>query len=227
MNDLTVIFLKGNNHPVGFTQYHKRVLLEAIGDSKLIVVHRGNLDSINYKEGTVFIEDTGTKCHANMYFQLLQAAKQADTEFIATAEDDVLYSKEHFESFRPPENAVAYDMSRWSLFTWNPVFSLKQRVSNCTLIAPRKYLIEALEERFNKYSVEDFPPPLVSEVGRYEKNLGITERNMEKFYADVPCIQINHPNGTDSTGRKKKLGQIKAIEIPYWGRAVDIINLYA
>ncbi len=224
MQDLTVVFLAGNQHPQVFVEYHKRVLLEAIGDSPLIVVHRDEVGS--FKEDTQFILDNNAKSHANMYWQLLQACKQATTEFIATAEDDVLYPKEHFSFFRPPLDHVAYDMSRWSLFTWKPVFSLKQRVSNCTLIAPREYLIEALEERFAKFSVDEFPPELVSEVGRYEKNMGITQRNMLKVYAEVPCIQINHPNGTDSTGTRKKLGQIKAWEIPYWGKAEDIVKLY-
>ena len=225
MQDLTVIFLTAGLHPQKWKDYQKKVLLEAIQDKPLIVVTRNEEVDI-LRLSTEYILDDGVKSHANMYWQLLKACKLAKTKYIATAEDDVLYSREHFDTYRPSDNAVSYDMSRWSLFTWNPIYNLKQRVSNCTLIAPREYLIEALEERFNKFPVDIFPPELVSEVGRYEKNIGVTERNLEKFYSDVPCIQLNHPNGTDSTQTRKKMGQIKALDIPYWGKAEDIIKLY-
>lgn len=222
MSDLTVIYLTANKLPVAFQRSQFAIFLRAIGDYPCLIVSRTKF----FANTIVDIHDMGQKSHANMYFQLLRAAKIATTEYVAVAEDDVLYSKEHFNFYRPPSDAVAYDMSRWSLFTWNPIFSLKQRVSNCTMIAPRKYLIEALEERFAKYDPDNFPPHLVSEIGRYEKNLGITQRNMVKVYAEVPCVQFNHPNGTDSTEHRKKLGQIKAIEIPYWGRAEDLVKLY-
>lgn len=221
MKDLTVIYLSANKHPDNFRKFQITTLLDAIKGYELIVVSPEDINISDYS-----IIDKGKKSHANMYYQLLQAVKMANTQYIATAEDDVLYSKEHFNFYRPPSDAVAYDMSRWSLFTWKPIFSLKQRVSNCTMIAPRKYLIEALEERFAKYDPDNFPPHLVSEIGRYEKNLGITQRNMIKVYAEVPCIQFNHPNGTDSTEKRKKLGQIKALEIPNWGRAEELVKLY-
>lgn len=223
MQDLTVIFLTANKHPDKWKKFHWDTLMTAIEDKPLIIVSR---DPIETDGSFKVLLDDRPKSHANMYWQLLQACYRAETEYIATAEDDVLYSKEHFNFYRPPANAVAYDMSRWSLFTWKPVYNLKQRVSNCTLIAPRKYLIEALEERFAKYSPEDFPPHLVSEVGRYEENIGVSVRNMVKVYAEVPCIQLNHPNGTDSTEHRKKMGQIKAIDIPYWGAAEKIVQIY-
>ena len=224
MQDLTIIFITANQTPEKFAQYQWDILMKAIKDYPLIMVSR-EIITANERIGPL-IYDTGPKCHANMYYQLLQAAKLAKTPYIAMAEDDVLYPEEHFREFRPPMDSVSYDMSRWSLYTWVPLFSLKQRVSNCSLIAPREYLIEALEERFARYSVEDFPPQLVSEVGRYEENLRISKRNMVKWYASKPLVHINHPNGTDSLKFRKRLGEIKAVEIPDWGRAEDIIKLY-
>lgn len=221
MSDLTVIYLTANKLPHQFTQVQQEYLRKAAEGYKIVTVSPKKIDF-----GDVWLEDTGKKSHANMYYQLLQATKMVDTPYIATAEDDVLYSREHFTFYRPPMDAVAYDMSRWSLFTWNPVYNLKQRVSNCMLIAPRDYLIEAFEERFSKYHPDEFPPHLVSEIGRYEKNLGITPRNMVKVYAEVPSIQFNHPNGTDSTEKRKRMGQLKAHDIPVWGKAEELVKLY-
>jgi hypothetical protein len=47
-------------------------------------------------------------------------------------------------------------------------------------------------------------------------------------------VQLNHPTGTDtgSTRREdgrhmvKQHGQIKAVEIPHWGKASDLVNIY-
>lgn len=222
MGDLSVVYMTANRIPEAFARKQRQILIEAIGDAELVSVSREPLDF-----GANII-DQGPLGHANMYAQLLRAAKACSNPYVAVAEDDVLYSREHFTFYRPPEDTVAYDMSRWSLFTWKPMYSLKQRISNCTMIAPRKLLIEALTERFEKYSVENFPPHFVSEIGRnsYERQLGVTQRKRVMVYAEVPCIQFNHPNGTDSTGRRKRLGQIKAIDIPHWGRADELAKLY-
>lgn len=221
-NDLTVVYLTANEHPESFTKYQQQVLREAIGDYPLISVSR---EPIDFGQNVL---DTGKKSHINMYRQLLRAAKLATTPFIATAESDVLYSREHFTFYRPELDTFAYDMSRWLLFTWKPIYSLKQRISNCTLIAPREALIEALEERFERYPGDTMPPHFVSEVGRhiYERQMGVTLRKNTWVYADVPSVQFNHPNGTDSTGRRKKLGEIKALDIPVWGRAEELAKKY-
>lgn len=223
MSDLTVIFLTANQHPKHFTKYQQQILLKATAGYQLITVSR---KPINLGKN---ILDKGKKSHINMYFQLMNAAKIAKTPYVAVAEDDVLYCPEHFNFFRPPLDSFAYNMHRWLLFTWVPQFySMKQRKSNCTLIAPRKLLIEAWEERFAKYPLETYPKRLVGEVGRnnIDQWLGVTERKSVEVWSGTGVIHINHPQGTDSLGRKKRLGEVKAIEIPYWGRAQDIAKEY-
>lgn len=222
--DLTIIFLTANEHPGGWAEYHKKILIEAAGEYPIITISRKPVDlGIN-------IIDTEKQSHFNMYRQLLGAAKLATTSFVATAESDTLYPKEHFNFYRPPANSVSYDMSRWCLYTWNPVFSLKRRISNCTLIAPREYLIDALEERYGADA--KCSPKRVGEVGRHihEKALGITLRNAQEVWCDIPTVQINHPNGTNyreaHNPTRKRLGEIKAVEIPFWGRAEDLVEKY-
>lgn len=223
--DITVIYLTANQQPESWVKYQRQILLDAIGDYPLISVSR---EPMEFGRNLI---DRGPKSHINMYYQLLQAAKMATTQYIATAEDDVLYSKEHFSFYRPPLDTFAYNMSRWSLYTWAPIYSLKQRISNCTLIAPREKLIEAWEERFAKYPGDSMPHYFVCELGRnsYERQLGVTQQKMVQVYSEVPVIHFNHINGTDplSLGKRKRLGQIKALDIPYWGRAEDLVKYYA
>lgn len=222
--DLTIIFLTANKQPKNWTEYHKQVLLEAVGDYPLITVSREPLD-FGYN-----IIDKGEKSHINMYRQMMEAAKLADTPYIAAAEDDALYPPEHFRIYRPGLDTFSYNKARWSLFTWvKPAqYNYKDRISNCTFIGPRKEFIDAWEERFAKYPGNSMPPQNVSEVGRnnQEKWLGVKLRKCELFTSSIPVIHMNHPAGTDSVGFKKRMGALKAYDIPYWGRAEELVNKY-
>lgn len=223
MHDLTIIYLTANQQPPEWAKYQREMLLKAAGDYPILTVSRqptgfGNAEML----------DLGPKSHLNMYKQLVRAARTVLTPYIAVAEDDVLYSKEHFSEFRPGLGAVAYDMHRWSLYTWTGLYSVKDRISNSTLIAGRNYYIEAWEERFAKYPDDSLPAQRVSEIGRnnQERWMGVTERNCERFWATVPSIHLNHDNGTDSLGRRKAMGNFRAFSIPHWGDAEEIIGRY-
>ena len=145
MQDLTVIYLTASEINENFAEYQRRVLVDAIGDYPLISISRKPLD---FGQN---ILDNGERGYSNIYRQMLRAAKVATTPFIATAEDDTLYPKEHYNFYRPEKDTFAYNNSRWALFTWGvPTYSWRNRKSNCSLIAPRELTIEALEERFEK-----------------------------------------------------------------------------
>ena len=92
-------------------------------------------------------------------------------------------------------------------------------------------LTASLEERFNKFKgVPDEKVPISywGDPGRYETNLGVTVRETEEFYSTCPNIVFSHPDafGFLSRGTHKKLGDIRAVEIPYWGRAEEVLKLY-
>jgi hypothetical protein len=222
-DDLTIIYLTANQQPEHWANYQLETLFKAIEDMPIIIVSR-KPTNLPYEN----IVDDGPKSHLNMYKQMLKAAKLAKTPYIAAAEDDVLYSRDHFTYMRPPMDTVAYNGSRWSLYTWNPVFSVKQRISNCTLIAPRELWIKAWEERLAKFPNDSMPPHRVSEIGRnnQERWMGVSEVKMMWFYSGVPVIHLNHDAGTDSVGHNKKLGEHRALQIPYWGKATDILKEY-
>jgi hypothetical protein len=208
------------------------VLKAAAGDSPIISITRTPLDlGLN-------LLDTAPKSFWNLYMQILRGAQAATTPYVALAEDDILYTREHFTEFRPALDQVSYDRSRWSLFTWepHPIYCLRQRISNCSLVASREYLIDALEERKRVWpdGVED---ARLGEVGRpiVDRRLHVTPRQMVEWYSTNPIVQLNHPAGSDSgdygkapNGRHlvKKHGQIKAVEIPGWGRAADLAAHY-
>lgn len=223
MDDLTIIYLTTNRHPKHFTNYQLGIFKKAAEGFPVISVSKKPMEL-----GHNIVDASDTISHLNMYKQLVAAARLAKTPYIAAAEDDVLYSREHFTQFRPPLGAVSYNFFRWSLFTWTNVFNYKNRITNTTLIADKDYYIEAWEERFAKYPDDSLPPHRVGEIGRHnlEGWIGVSERKCLIWNSSVPVIDINHPLGGDSTGFRKRLGVIRAVEIPYWGRAEDIIKEY-
>lgn len=231
LQDLTLMYITASEVPDCWLKFQLHHLLKSAKNFPIISVSRKPLSL-----GTNII-DNGEKSYWNIYMQMLRAARLANTPYVAMVEDDTLYTPEHFTEFRPALDATSFDRSRWSLFAWesNPIFCLRQRVSNCSTIASRELLIEALEERRQKWP-NGAPNEKVGEVGRskIEHKLGVTVRKSVEWYCSNPIVQLNHLTGTDvgDYGRVngkhlvKKHGQIKAIEIPYWGRASDIVRIY-
>ena len=226
MTDLTVLYYTANVLREPFATNVRNVLLEAIGDTPLISVSHEPMDF-----GQNIVVDY-PRSIMSIYRQVLDGARAATTEYVAMAEDDCLYSKEHFSSFRPPADEFAYDMARWSIYSWSvpPIYSIKYRHSNSTMLCPRKLLISALEERFAKYPPATSNPNLsyFAEPGRYERKLGVTIQKIHEYTSTCPCVTFSHPDalGFDYQGTRKGLGELKAFDIPFWGKAEDVIKKY-
>ncbi len=224
MNDLTVLYYTANTLKEPFATKVREVLWNAKGESPLISVSQKPL---NYGKNIIV---NLPHAYLSIYKQILIGAKATETEYLALAEDDCLYSKEHF-LFRPKSDEFAFDMARWSIYSWSnpPIFSLKYRHSNSTLIAPTKLLVNALEERFAKFPDESkIDIRLFGEPGRYERQLGVTVQKTCDYTSNCPCITFSHPEaiGYQYLGNRKKLGEIKAYDIPFWGKAEDIIKKF-
>jgi hypothetical protein len=160
MNDFTCIYLTASQLPESFSEFQRKILLDSLNGAPIISVSRKPLDF-----GLNLIDDA-PKCTDNIYRQLLRASKLATTKYIIVAEDDTLYPPDHFTFYRPADDTFAYNKNRLTLFTWNePQFHWRNRLSNCTLIAPRELLIEALEERYTKWP-DGIPENIVGELGR-------------------------------------------------------------
>lgn len=224
MNDITIIFLTINKLPEKWRLFHREKLLEVIGEYPLITVSAEplpDMPGINILQSEPFNA-------SNIYQQMLRAAKLATTPFVAVVEDDSLYPREHFESFRPKEDEFAYNMTRWAMFSWGvPTYFWRNRISNLTLIAPRELLIKCLEERFAKYP-NGTPEGRTGEVGkdRTEKMLGLPHYKFTQFWTTLPIVNINHIYSLDprEQNMKKRMSPLRAFDIPLWGKAEDLIK---
>ena len=249
MNDLTIIYYTANyleeKNP-RFLSNTRKQLVKAIGDLPVVCVSQKPTERFKGMKGeytNVCVGDIG-RGHLNIYRQILEGCKVAKTKWVAMTEDDILYSEQHFnfhyfvrDEFMNGEYFL-YDMNKVSLFTWTkpPMFSFrsKRRVVN-SLISPRQMLVEAMEERFKKLEElrKIWPEEKIlknwGDPGRYEGNMGVTPRKTYEFYSWVPSIVFSHEYAYGyefNQGKKKKLGDLRIIELADWGRAEDILKLY-
>lgn len=234
--DLTVLFYTANYVEESFAGKIRRQLVKSIDGLPLIVISQKPMGIEMFKghKGeykNICVGDIGRN-FANIYRQALLGAKEAKTTYVACTEDDALYSPEHFEHV-PTKGKFAYDRSIWGIYTWTspPVFSWKGRRSFWTCVCEKELLIEALEERFAKHPrPEDskFITKLFGEPGKYERQMGVTVRDWEFFYANKPSVVFSHEESLSYgiLGKRKKLGEIQTMDLEPWGNCQDLLNNY-
>lgn len=225
MSDLTIVYITANIIPESFAEHTRSTLLKAIGSTSLISVSH---KPMNFGKNIVV---NLPRSQASIYRQVLIGAKEADTNYIAVCEDDVLYSPEHFK-FRPQGKHWGYNMNAWNIYTWGePLFTYKApggRRNLNGLICEKMLLIKHLEERFKLWP-DEVDKNIFGEPGKYDNQLGTTPYPSEYFYTNPPNIVFSHQTNLqfEGLGTRKGLGQIRANRIPYWGDAREIVKLYS
>jgi hypothetical protein len=225
MQDLTIVYITANVIPEKFAVTMQEQLLKAAQGLMIIAVSKKPVDF-----GDVNLISDTPRSQASIYRQVLDGAKRTATKYIAVAEDDVLYSPEHFK-YRPPARTWGYNMNSWSIFTWGePLFTYKPpggRRNLNGLICERDLLLEHLEQRFELWPGE-VDINIFGEPGKYDNQLGTTPYPSEDFYTNPPNIVFSHETNLqyEGLGKRKKMGQIRAVDIPYWGAAEKIRGYY-
>lgn len=233
MNDLTVIYYTANKNNEIFMANTQNYLLKAIGDTPIVCVSfKPTVIGNNCKNICI-----GEQNRSNymLYKQVLIGAREATTKYVAMAEDDVLYSPEHF-LYRPStDQTFVYDINKWSIFSWvkPPIFSYRVRRLMNSLITTKRALVATLEERYTKYPVfKKIPPEFYKlywgEPGRFENHLGITLLTTEEYSSPVPNIMFSTSEalGYLDLGQRKAHSEIRAKEVSPWGSAEEILKLY-
>lgn len=222
--DLSIIYYTANEIPFGFAMATQNQLLKATEGLPIICVsHKFMLF------GEKNIQLKLPRATKSIYLQVLAGARAASTRYVAMCEDDILYSPAHFK-FRPKDGHWGYNMNSWSLYTWGePLFTQKPggRRGLHALICERSMLIEHLEQRFELWPGE-INESIFGEPGKYDNQLGTTPHPSEAFYTNPPNIVFSHQTALQfkGLGTRKAVGQIRATEVPYWGRAEELRKYY-
>ena len=244
-NDVTIVYYTSNyleEHNPYFLENTKKQLLKAIGEKPMVIVSQ-KPTMFGNNSTNVVMGDIG-RSHLNIYRQILEGCKAAKTRWVAMAEDDIFYSEPHFniQYFVKQEildkDVFLYDMNKVSLFTWTkpPMFSFRSnRMVVNQLVAPRQMLIDAMEERFKRLEellsqgwTEERVIKYWGDPGRYEDILKVTVRPCHQYYSWIPSVVLSHEDafGYLSQGTRKKLGDIRIVELADWGRADQMIKLW-
>lgn len=156
----------------------------------------------------------------NYYWQILLGAQNADTEFVATCEDDTLYPAEHFT--HRPTGDYAYNANAWlggaKTFWQSPNMN-----SFGFYISRRLPLIELLEHRFSL-----FPEAPGQKMQRHFHEPGVFEYDppvgVETFTTRLPVVAFEH-RGTLS-GKRKRFGDPGVPSLATIGSAESLYNEY-
>lgn len=224
MSDLTIVYYTANVIPEGFARKTQFQLLKAAGSTPIISVSH---KPINF--GNNIVADL-PRHHLSIYRQALIGAKAATTKYVTLCEDDVLYSPEHFKH-RPRPGKFAYNLAYWNIYTWSnpPIFSWKGRRNLGQLTCERDLFIRAIEERFLRWPDDSkVDLGIWAEPGKYERQLDVSVRETEEFWTSPPNIVFSHETALSyqNLGRRKRLGELRATELPDWGRAEEVRSLY-
>jgi hypothetical protein len=233
MNDLTIIYYTANMNKDFFMANTQKYLLKAIGETPIITVSfKPTLIGNNCKNICIGEQE---RCNYTLYLQVLMGAREANTKYVAMAEDDMLYSKEHFMHRPPDDETFSYDVNKWSIFSWQkpPIFSFRVRKLMNSLIVTKEALVKNLEERYRKYpNLEKIHPRILkyywAEPGRFENHLGITPVKVEEFMSPIPNIMFSTSEAMGYTllGNKKAHGPTKKDKVEPWGTAEEIQKIY-
>lgn len=227
-SDITIVYLTNNRLPIDWQKFHREHIEKL--NIPVISVSQKPMDF-----GINIVQDYPPS-KPNIFYQLMRGIRLVKTKYVAVVEDDCLYPEDHFELRPPDEETFVYNKHRWSLYTWNPVYNLKNWINTgAVLIAPTKLALDLLEERFAKYPMgSEMPLGMCGELGMYEKELGLKVRKVITLMSKNPVVHLDHDyftvlnkeKETVERRHKKSLGIIQAYDIPYWGKARGITDLF-
>ena len=212
MADKTIIYYTANRESEGLTKFVQDTLFAAAGGLPIISVSQKPIDFGD----NICVGDVGFSSH-NSVRQVLVGAKAATTRYIALAEADCLYPREHFR-YKPRNDKIFwYDRNVWML---TPKGFIKRRATSIAgITVSREALIRAIE---------------ISLRNRDEWYPKDTERNLPKAYrrhgwhsckTEYPIVMIDHENGLhpDPANEDTYEGEFYD-ELYPWGKAKAILD---
>jgi len=143
MRDLTIIYYTANKEKESFAEKIRKNLLLVIEELPLISVSQKELSFGK----NICVGDVGRSSH-NIFRQIFIGVENADTPYVAFAEADSLYPKEHFQ-FRPynrEQNTVYYNRRVCMFDSRIPIFARKRAGFVGAIISNREYLLKILDK---------------------------------------------------------------------------------
>lgn len=211
---------------VYYTSNHESALFEARIQDHLIEVSGGlpiiSVSQVPMTLGTnICVGDVGMS-NVNIFRQMQIGAESAKTKYVITAEADYLHPREFFD-FRPPDDSIMY--AGMPLYILNArrgkrrTFCAKERGSEGAMVVERDLLLEYLKIMLRRQpqwadsGPEDIRLPFLFTMGK-----------MEEFTLPAPLISFRTDKQMHRATPWKKGSETR--ELPYWGKASDLIDRF-
>ena len=216
--DKTIIYYTCNREVPIFEERIKKSLWEAKGGLPLISVSHKPIDF-----GTnICVGKLEHLCGHNIFRQIQIGAKAATTQYVCTAEADMLYPKEYFD-FIPPKDDRAYVyMPLYVLFDqrgYGRYYALKPRGSESAMIINRELLIESIEKMLDGWGYWG-PEECNGETIPYFFNIA----KRDKCIGKDPVITFKTDRNIHKKTPHKDDDRYK--DLAPWGNVYDMIRRY-
>jgi len=215
---ITIVYYTVNTENHDFEDRIKLTLQKSSANLPIISVSQQPIDFGD----NICVGNVGRSSY-NQWRQLQIGAQAAKTKYVALAESDFLYPKEHFQ-LKPDKEDVFYaPLKVFQLCVMKgriqKFILMHRRFREATSIVGRDYLLETLDSMLG----EELWRPGIEVPSKMPRHL-FMNKNVRLYHNAVPVVTFrtdagmhqhihdDHPDGVD--------------EIPFWGNAKDLINEY-
>jgi len=190
---------------------------KVIGDLPIISVSQFPMDF-----GTnICVGDVGTSGH-NAWRQFQIGVTEAKTTYVCSLEADTLYPPDYFAFLPPRDDAMYLAMPLWVLFNqekYTKKFCPKPTSSEGAMVVGREFILRSLEQLFHGKpqwtSTDRGNPTNLSYLHRFGAH--------EDFTLEYPVVTIK----TDQNMHRRTPHRQHrcTAELPYWGKAQDVLEI--
>lgn len=215
--DKTIIYYTANRESEALNKLVRATLLDAADGMPIISVSQKPIDLGD----NICVGDVGFSCH-NSVRQVWVGAMEATTRYVALAEADCLYPKEHFRYIPPDDKTFRYDRNVWILSEKG--FTECRKTSIAGITVNREKLIRSIDKSLLG---RDFWIPKDT---KHNAPKAYRKHGWHSCWTEEPIVMIDHKAGLHPIHEPKK-GENKYFreisydtvdELPPWGKAKDI-----
>lgn len=216
--DLTILYYSSNRLEPVIAQNFRDELTMVLRGEPLISVTQQPIDFGQ----NICVGDIG-QSYYNLYKQMLIGLREVKTPWVAMAEDDTLYNREHFDYRPSSDKVIAYNRHMWFLDTAH--FWTKMHTGTFGCIAPTQYLLDILEARYERFPEEILPRHSQKwfwmDPG-HDARLGFENADTEIFETKEPLITFAYYGATYGKPRRRNRTSVAVEELPRWGNAREL-----
>jgi glycosyltransferase involved in cell wall biosynthesis len=170
--------------------------------------------------------------HLTMFKQILAGLEASTADIVYLCEHDVMYHPSHFDFVPMRKDVFYYNENTWKVdsASGQALFYYCKQTSGCC--AYRSLLIEHYRKRVERVEKEGYSRNMGFEPGTRSFPKGIDNYTAEKYFSELPNVDIRHSNNLTPSrwsqdqfrNKNSCLGWTLADEVPGWGKSKGRFN---